>query len=406
MTARRRGVCPGLADPLPTGDGLLARIAVTRALSLDCFADLCTAARKHGNGIIEITSRGSIQVRGLTAESAPTFAAAVEMLDVADAAGGHVLSNPLAGLDAHETFDGTGIAGELREALVETGLAAKLAPKVSVIVDGGGALGLDTIPCDVRLRAKAATEGVRFQITVATHRAGEASLGIVAPENATDAVLTLLERVAARGPTARARELHYLPLTWGGRRREAPPGGAIGTHILRDGGVALGIGLAFGHSDTESLTALLAAVRRGHAASVRPAPGRVLLIIGLPPKRAAAVRAAAERLGFITTPDDPRRRVIACAGAPACAAAQMPTRALAPAVVAAATLDLQTIHLSGCAKGCAHLGPAALTIVGREGKCGIIPNGCAQDAPSEFVTPDELPRYLAQRAAMREAAHG
>jgi len=396
-----------LADPLPTGDGLLARLAVTRALPLDYFADLCAAAREHGNAIIEITSRGSLQVRGLTAGSAPAFTAAVGALDIADAAGGRVLGNPLAGLDAHEIFDMTDAAGRLREALVESGLAARLAPKVSVVIDSGGAISLDTIPCDVRMRAEAASEGMQFQIIVATHGAGEASLGTVASENATDAVLALLERIAARGPTARAPDLHYLPRKTGARHREAAPGGAIGTHILRDGGVALGIGLAFGHSDTKTLNDLIDAARRAHAASVRPAPGRVLLIIGLPPKRAAGLRIAAERLGFITTPDDPRRRVVACAGAPACAAARLPTRALAPAVAAAATLDgSMTIHLTGCAKGCAHPGAAALTIVGREGYCGIVRNGRAQDAPTAFVAPDELPRYLAQRAAMPETAHG
>ena len=34
----RRGICPGLADPLPTGDGLLARLAVTRPIPLDSLA--------------------------------------------------------------------------------------------------------------------------------------------------------------------------------------------------------------------------------------------------------------------------------------------------------------------------------------------------------------------------------
>jgi precorrin-3B synthase len=403
MIAGRRGACPGLAGPLPTGDGLLARLAVTRALSLECFADLCTAARTHGNGIIEITSRGSIQVRGLTAESAPTFAAAVEGLDIADAAAGRVLSNPLAGLDPQEIFDVTDVACELREALVATGIAAKLTPKVSVVIDGGGALSLDRIPCDIRLRVEAASEGVRFQITVAAHAAGEASLGTVAPEAATDAVLALLDRIAAHGSTSRARDLGHLPAHGNAAR---VPAHAIGTHRLRDGNVAVGIGVAFGHSDAETLNDLLEEARRAHAASVRPTPGRVLLIIGLPPKRAAALRAAADRLGFITMPDDPRRRVVACAGAPACAAAQIPTRALAPAVAATAALNLQTIHLSGCAKGCAHPGAATLTIVGREGNCGIVRNGCAQDVPTEFVAPDDLPRYLAQRAAMREADDG
>jgi precorrin-3B synthase len=405
MTSRRRGACPGLADPLPTGDGLLARFAVTRAISLDRFAALCAAARTHGNGIIEITSRGSIQVRGLSAGSAPIFAAAVEALDIADAAQGRVLSNPLAGLDPDEIFDVSRIADSLREALVESGLAARLAPKVSVLVDGGGALHLDTIPCDVRLRAAAASHAVRFHVTLGIDPAGEALLGAVAPDCAVDTVLELMNAIAARGPTARARDL-ALPAERAAVRRARFPAEAIATHSLRDGSVALGIGLPFGHSDADALLKLLEQARRASAASVRPAPGRVLLIIGLPPKQASLLCAAAERLGFITARDDPRRRVVACAGAPVCAAAQIPTRAMAPPVSSAAPRDATTIHLSGCAKGCAHPGPAALTIIGVDGKCGIVRNGCAQDVPAQFVAADDLPRLLGERAAIREAAHG
>ena len=59
----RRGICPGLSQPLPTGDGLLVRLIPIGTIALDAFAALCAAARAHGNGIVEITARGNIQVR-------------------------------------------------------------------------------------------------------------------------------------------------------------------------------------------------------------------------------------------------------------------------------------------------------------------------------------------------------
>ncbi len=65
----RRGACPGLSAPMATGDGLLARLTPSGStIALDAFAGLCAAARTHGNGIIEITSRGSIQIRGLSGD--------------------------------------------------------------------------------------------------------------------------------------------------------------------------------------------------------------------------------------------------------------------------------------------------------------------------------------------------
>ena len=84
--------------------------------------------------------------------------------------------------------------------------------------------------------------------------------------------------------------------------------------------------------------------------------GRVLLAIGIRPADVATFVAATERLGFIINPDDPRRRVIACTGSPGCASAYMPARAVAPEIAQAAASSLtdgETIHISGCAKGCA-----------------------------------------------------
>jgi precorrin-3B synthase len=437
----RRGACPGLADPMPTGDGLLARLAVTRAAPLDAFAALCAAARAHGNGIVEITSRGSIQVRGLTAASAPRLAAAVEVLAIADPAGGRVISNPLAGLDPAEVMDTSALADRLREVLIETGLAATLAPKVSIVIDGGGAFSLDTIPADIRLRAEATRNGVCFELTLADDNAG---VRTVTRECAVKAVTELLRTVAKLGPTARGRDVAAPravtlrcepdevgpaskgdgavmgtdrgPTSFEGRLWRPPQDDGIegrasiepiGTHPLRDGTLALGIGFPFGHSDAATLLNLIDETRRAGAASIRPAPGRVLLIISFARAQASGLAAAAERLGFIVTPDDPRRRVVACAGAPVCAAAEIPTRALAPAVAAAAArLDRQaTIHLSGCAKGCAHPGPAALTIVGIDGKCGIVHGGTARDVPRTLVNTDDLPAYVGQ-LAMQEADRG
>jgi precorrin-3B synthase len=407
----RRGTCPGLADPLPTGDGLLARLAATRPIPLDAFTALCVAAGTHGNGILEITSRGSIQVRGLTPISAPNFAAAATTLDVFDAAGGRVLTGPLAGLDPHEIFDVTAVADRLRDLLVERGLGAKLAPKVSVVVDGGGALHLDTVPCDIRLRAEKTAGAPGFEVTIANEGANAVSLGTFAPEHAIKAVMALLHAIAAQGPTARVRDLprpagFARRLPQGERKSARSHAQPIGTHSLRDGSVALGIGLPFGHSDADTLQRLIEEARRAGAASARPAPGRVLLLIGVAPGQASELAIKTKRLGFITKPDDPRLRVVACAGLPACAAAEIPTRALAPVIAAAARLERQTIHISGCAKGCAHPGPADVTVVGTGNKCGIVPNGSAQDAPLEFVAPEDLPEYFVRRAATREMAHG
>ena len=65
----RRGACPSLDQPMVTGDGLLVRLTLaTRALSPAQWTALTTAAATHGNGRMEISRRGNLQLRGLTAD--------------------------------------------------------------------------------------------------------------------------------------------------------------------------------------------------------------------------------------------------------------------------------------------------------------------------------------------------
>jgi precorrin-3B synthase len=89
------------------------------------------------------------------------------------------------------------------------------------------------------------------------------------------------------------------------------------------------------------------------------------------------------RLGeaCIATPSDPRLAIVACPGRPACASASVATRADAARLAA---LGLPgTIHVSGCAKGCARSSPAVVTLVGEGGRYGIVRHGRAGDEPRE-----------------------
>ena len=96
---------------------------------------------------------------------------------------------------------------------------------------------------------------------------------------------------------------------------------------------------------------------------------------------------------------------MACAGAPICAAAEIPARALAPLIVSAAANLLDgslTLHLSGCPKGCAHPGACALTIVGNPSGCGLVVDGSARQQPGVTIAAANLPAAVAGVA--REAA--
>ncbi len=413
MTARAvffsqlRGACPGLSAPMPTGDGLLVRLLPIGTIPLGAFAQLCVAARQHGNGIIEVTSRGSIQVRGLNAGSAPRFADVVAALGIAAEDGTPVLSNALAGLDAEEILDANALAVALRQVLARTSLTARLAPKVSVVIDGGGALNLDNVSADVRLRAEANVSGATLRVGIAGDEGSAVQAGAVAPADGVEAVAKLLEVVARHGRTARARDILAVEgetpfrSTLGDLLIEdrTPPrkrtgGDPIGSHRLRNGSLACGVGLAFGHADAATLERLVEAASAAGAVGVRAAAGRALMIIGLARATASAFTIAAEALGFIVAANDPRRHIVACAGAPICSSAHIAARALAPRIaeILAGHIDgTRQVHISGCSKGCAHACSAALTIVGSPAACALIANGSARDIPFAVIATDELP---------------
>jgi precorrin-3B synthase len=435
--SRRRGVCPGLSAPMPTGDGLLARLLPAGPVALDAMAAFCVAARRHGNGIIEVTARGSLQVRGLTLDSAPLFAADVAELEIAVQEGVPVI----AGFD-----DGAAdlLATQLRGAIATAQLA--LSPKVSIVVDGNGPLHLDGLPADVRLRVvgpdpESQSSALRFYLGLGSRACDQGSasereraaasgdapgttwLGTVARKDAPRAVIDSLSIIAARGPAARAADVltresvgEFHAITAVAPAAAPPPrvpAEMIGLHAMRDGTMALGVGLVFGHAHVDALGELIRiAVRRGVRA-VRPMPDRAILLTGVSMLNTRGLIAAVERLGFVVHADDPRRRIAACPGAPACASALIPARVLA-STLAPVLASLMppgrngvAVHISGCPKGCAHPAPAALTLVGAPQGLGVIREGAARDAPLRYLDPARLSDEASNlmRGAM-EARHG
>jgi precorrin-3B synthase len=108
------------------------------------------------------------------------------------------------------------------------------------------------------------------------------------------------------------------------------------------------------------------------AQAIRLTPWRMLLLEGLHEMPAGA--------DLITRPDDPALRVIACSGAPRCGEAHADTRTLAAALAPQVPANAR-LHVSGCAKGCAHSGAAEITLVATRDGFDLVRNGSTRDAP-------------------------
>lgn len=131
-------------------------------------------------------------------------------------------------------------------------------------------------------------------------------------------------------------------------------------------GCFTGLAVPFGRLEAPQLRALVEACAAAGGSEIRLSPWRALY-----------VDAVVDVPGFIVDEDDPLLRIEACPGAPACASATVDTRTEARRLAA---MDIPgSIHVSGCAKGCARSAPADLTLVGREGRFGVVRNGTARD---------------------------
>ncbi|MGH7089651.1 MAG: precorrin-3B synthase [Stellaceae bacterium] len=397
----RRGACPSLAAPMLTGDGWLVRFTPACGLSPHQLGGLARAARRYGSGHIEVTARGGLQVRGLAAEAAPEFAAALPQLGIPVRPGLSIVCGSLAGVDGAEIADPRPLASDINAEAAARGLDERLGPKVSVIVDGGGAPSLSELAADLRLEAFYDQARVQWLLVAGQRVIGSGDAAAVAA-----AALAVLECLADEGADKRVRHLDAAVLSRCAARlrpaRVRPPHGTgtpVGTFALRDGTSARGYGLAFGQTTSDALAefADAAAVAR----EIRLAPGRGLLVLGLDGANEARLTAHADRLGFATDAGDPRLGIIACAGAPACSRGYFATRALAEEIARLQPHWLDgacRLHLSGCAKRCAQPAGPSLTVLGREAGLDLVADGVM---PSEALRAFLLERggaYVVSRA--------
>ena len=153
------------------------------------------------------------------------------------------------------------------------------------------------------------------------------------------------------------------------------------------------VAVPFGSMKADDLAALAGLSRRYADGTIRVTPWKSLVLPGVSPSDAAAVGEAVSDFGLIASPDDPRSRIVACAGRPSCTGAHAETRADAAFFAAAGLPATGLVHVSGCSKGCALPGPAAATLVATTDGYDLVNNGRAGDPPDLTG----LPRAAAAR---------
>ena len=360
-----QGWCPGALRPMLSGDGLVVRVRprlgrLTRVQD----AGIADLAARHGNGLIDLSARANLQIRGVAEAGHPAVIEGLRALGLIDDSIAaetrrNIIVAPFwAGGDATVTV----------AAALETALAADDAPappaKFGYAVDCGAEPVLAEASADIRIerlgdgltvRADGALTAARATAATAVPLALDLARWFLASGGAPEGRGRMAAHLARGAVLPEAFRAVPVPPA----RGSAPCPGATASGFLA--------AFAFGQIEAETLSVL------AETGPIRLTPWRMVLVegaAGVPPLP-----------GLVTDPQSPLLRTSACTGAPGCPQALIETRKLARRL-GAALRPSESLHVSGCAKGCAHPGAATFTLVGQpDGKVAFIRDGTCRDAP-------------------------
>jgi precorrin-3B synthase len=391
MSALRKGWCPSVLQPMPSGDGLIVRVSIPdRRVAPALARSLAELSRSFGNGLLDLSARANLQLRGVSEASLVPLQTELRALDVVEADGEpavarNILASPLAGIDPQPIIDIGPCIRALRERLAQDAISHQLPQKFGFVIDDGSALSLADEKTDVSFLARRGSGEPRFLICLAGQVAGECAVGELADVGLRIAHTFLqssdepAERMAAlvrRIGIEKIAEQAGLTETVQTIENHAPhPVGAYRVGLCD----VLGVGIPFGRLDAAVFKKIADVAEASHG-ELRLTPWRAILIVGF--EKPDASRLA--DTGLIFDEDDPLRSVAACPGMSGCTSGTTATHADARRLASfARQLDARGIalHVSGCTKGCAHPAAAPFTLVGRDGRYDLVLDGTAADKP-------------------------
>lgn len=325
-----RDRCPGVLRLHEAADGMLARIRLPGgridARGLEGLAE----AGGLGNGLIELTSRAGVQIRGLSPDRADRCAAALRnaglLPSITHDRVRNILASPLAGRHRASRAATDDLVAALDHRLcADTGLAALPSRFLFAVDDGAGLIGH---LADVTLMAIGPRTFRLADTEVSREQAVTSALAAAREWLAHDAVKPAT-RTAAMGA-------HRLKL---GPIRQI------------DGRIALTVMPRLGRLDDVTLGAV-AGLLRHHQTDLRISTWKTVTLVDLPASAAQDTLSELRSLGLITDPTSGWVGLSACAGTGACASARFDVRAAATARAAERAAGAPPEHWAGCERNC------------------------------------------------------
>lgn len=191
--------CPGIYKLSKMKDGLLARIRVPGGiLSSSQIRALSFAAQTYGNGIIDLTNRANIQLRGIKEGATEELLATLFDENLISQSPEHdrlrnITMDPLAGL-CDELIDCTPLVKQLDDEITKLEQPELYSPKMAFVFDGGGQTNISSVPHDFAFVARRDGETdnqLMFQVSLA----GYLTSLYLKPAGLIDEILNILERL-------------------------------------------------------------------------------------------------------------------------------------------------------------------------------------------------------------------
>ena len=349
---------------METADGWLLRIRVPGGTVTPTV--LCTVANvaaECGSGIIDVTSRANLQIRGVSVDLVDAAARAIvdarlALNDARADALRAVVASPLAGHDprAQARHDVPMVVEAIVSRLTSM-IVGPVPSKFGVVVDDRGAWSLEGLDADVRLLAHG--EGWSVMLRGADEPVGWTSEPVEAVGTATQLCVDQERRMD--GVIASIGR-HELPALLG---VQPVPGRSSTSWPRPHPSVGRMLGL-FEHTDLERCNVVaapflgrvtadelteIARLAARHGADLRLSTDHSFAFCGVAKADAPALVDSLRALGLAVQPGDGRASVSACVGSRGCASASADTW-LAASRIAVREPAAGRIHLSACAKSC------------------------------------------------------
>jgi len=331
--------CPGVLRPHQAADGAMVRVRLPGGQTTgDQLQRIGELARLHGSGLLQLTSRASLQVRGLPEQPPRSFEEAVAAAGFLPSASHervrNILCSPLTGLHGG-LADLRSLVGELDRAVQQDPALTALSGRFLFGLDDGRG-DIAALEPDLTYRATGTDTGL---LLVGGDR------GFPVPRR--DAVESLLALARDFAQTTqdsgrwRVRDLPGWVDALPGLRAVPPlepaamPLGRVGDHAS--------VQVPLGFLTPDQLAAVTGAAR---SAAVVVTPWRGLVVAG-----AAAALDSLTATGLLVDHSAPLAAVSACVGGPWCAKSRIDTQRLVRSLGGLAGPWSRT-HVSGCERRC------------------------------------------------------